>query len=86
MLVIEAMSYGKPVVGFDVGGHKYTIEEGINGYSVKEKDWGEMEKRIIALLKNKSLRAKFGDKGWHTVVEKFSWNNVSERYGYLLGG
>jgi glycosyltransferase involved in cell wall biosynthesis len=54
MLVIEAMSYGKPVVGFDVGGHKYTIEEGINGYSVKEKDWGEI--------------------------------NVSERYGYLLGG
>ena len=86
MPVIEAMSYGKPVVGFDVGGPKYTIEDGVNGYSVKEKDWERMGKRIIALLKNKSLRAKFGDNGRHIVVEKFSWNKVSERYGYLVGG
>lgn len=86
MPVIEAMSYGKPVVGFDVGGPKYTIEEGVNGYSVKERDWEEMGKRIIALLKNKSLRAKFGNNGRYIAVEKFSWNKVSERYGYLLGG
>lgn len=42
MPIIEAMSYGKPVVGFDVGRPKYTIEDGINGYSVKERDWEEM--------------------------------------------
>lgn len=68
------------------GGPKYAIGGGVNGYSVKEGDWEKMGKRIIALLKNKSLRAKFGDNGRHIVVEKFSWNKVSERYGYLVGG
>lgn len=86
MPVIEAMSYGKPVVGFDVGGPKYTIEDGVNGYSVKERDWGEMRERISALLKDKRLRAKFGDNGRQIVTEKFSWNKVSERYRFSLEG
>ena len=86
MPVIEAMSYGKPVVGFDVGGPKYTIEDGVNGYSVKEKDWEKMGERIITLLKNERLRTKFGDNGRHTVSEKFSWNKVSERYRFSLEG
>lgn len=42
MPIIEAMSYGKSVVAFDVGGPNYTIEDGINGYSVKERYWEEM--------------------------------------------
>lgn len=86
MPVIEAMSYGKPVVGFDVGGPKYTIQDGINGYSVKEKDWGEMGERIITLLKDDSLRRQFGNNGRQIMAEKFSWNRVSEQYGCLLEG
>ena len=84
MPVIEAMSYGKPVVGFDVGGPKYTIEDGVNGYSVKEKDWEEMGERINALLKDERMRTKFGYNGMQIVTDKFSWNKVSERYRFSL--
>jgi len=78
--VIEAMSYGKPVIGFDVGGPKYTIQDGINGFSVKEKDWKVMGEKILGLLKSEELREKFGEKGRRIYYEEYTWDKVVEEF------
>jgi glycosyltransferase involved in cell wall biosynthesis len=39
---IESISCGTPVVSYDVGGSKETIEEGVNGYIVPKNDEGAM--------------------------------------------
>lgn len=78
--VIEAMSYGKPVIGFDVGGPKYTIRDGVNGFSVKERDWEDMGKKIVELLRDEKLRKEFGDSGREIYYEEYIWDKVIERY------
>ena len=83
MPVIEAMSYGKPVVGFDVGGPKYTIEDGVNGYSVKERDWEEMGGKIILLLSTPELRTNMGNSG-KSLFKKYEWGNVAKSYEEVL--
>jgi glycosyltransferase involved in cell wall biosynthesis len=83
MPVIEAMSYGKPVVGFDVGGPKYTIEDGVNGYSVKERGWEEMGDKICLLLNNADLRQRFGNSG-KRLYEKYTWCEISKEYNKCL--
>ena len=82
--VIEAMSYGKPVIGFDVGGPKYTIKDGINGFSVKEKDWQVMGEKILELLKDEGLREKFGEKGREIYYEEYTWDGVVEEYKKVI--
>jgi glycosyltransferase involved in cell wall biosynthesis len=77
MPVIEAMSYGKPVVGFDVGGPKYTIQDGINGYSVEEKDWEEMGNKILLLLEKPNLMEKIGESA-NKLYEQYKWKNVAK--------
>lgn len=83
MPVIEAMSYGKPVVGFDVGGPKYTIEDGVNGYSVKEMDWREMGEKIILLLSTPELRTNMGNSG-KSLFKKYEWTKVVKSYEMVL--
>ena len=78
--VIEAMSYGKPVIGFDVGGPKYTIRDGVNGFSVKERDWEDMGKRVLELVRDEKLREEFGDRGREIYYEEYTWDTVVERY------
>jgi glycosyltransferase involved in cell wall biosynthesis len=82
--VIEAMSYGKPVIGFDVGGPKYTIRDGVNGFSVKEKDWGDMGKRILELLRDGKLRKEFGDRGRGIYYEEYTWDKVVAEYKKVI--
>lgn len=78
--VIEAMSYGKPVIGFDVGGPKYTIRDGVNGFSVKEKDWEDMGEKILELLSDEKLREEFGDRGMEIYYEEYTWGTVVDKY------
>lgn len=84
--VIEAMSYGKPVIGFDVGGPKYTIIDGVNGFSVKEKDWESMGEKILELLYSEKLSAKFGDEGRKLYYSNYSWNKIINKYEEIFKG
>lgn len=56
--IIEAWSYGKPVIAFNCGGPKYLVKNGINGFLVKEKDFRELESKLILLLNDSNLIRK----------------------------
>ena len=71
LTVTEAMWKGTPVIGGNVGGIKYQIKDGENGYLVGSID--ETAKRIVDLLKNKKLRKTMGKKA-----------RESDRKNYLL--
>ncbi|MGB3907572.1 MAG: glycosyltransferase [Methanomethylovorans sp.] len=83
MPALEAMSYGKPVVGFDSGGPGLTITDGSNGFKVPEKDWEAMADRIILLLSDPVLRTKVGANG-RSMFDKYRWANVSRLYMEVL--
>ncbi len=61
--VIEAMSFSKPVVGFNIGGITESVLNNENGYLCDPGDLDEMTERIIDLLDSKSKRTKMGNAG-----------------------
>ncbi len=78
LTVAEAMWKGTPVVGGNVGGIRYQIKDGENGFLVSLVE--ETADRIVKLLKDKKLREEMGQKARKTVKEHFLMIRLLERY------
>jgi len=78
LTVTEAMWKGTPVIGGNVGGIPYQIQDGVNGFLVKNED--ETADRLIKLLKNEKLRKIMGEKGKEAVKQKFLMTRLLEDY------
>jgi glycosyltransferase involved in cell wall biosynthesis len=59
--VLEAMSFGKPVITTPVGGLKSFFQDGAMGYFVQPKDADDLEMKLRTLLKDQGLRQKIGE-------------------------
>ena len=82
LTVTEAMWKGTPVIGGNVGGIKYQIKDGENGYLVGSID--ETAKRIVDLLKNKKLRKTMGKKARESVRKNYLLPYYLEKYLDLI--
>ena len=78
LTVAEAMWKGTPVVGGNVGGIRYQIEDGVNGFLVSSIE--EAAQRIVRLIKDKELRAIMGRRARETVRKKFLMTRYLEQY------
>jgi trehalose synthase len=83
LTVTEAMWKGTPVIGGNVGGIRYQIEDGVNGFLVSSVE--ETADRIVRLLTDEELRRTMGEKGRETVRERFLMIRLLEQYLDLLG-
>ncbi len=81
---IEAFSFRKPVVAFDVGGVGEWLTNNHSGILVKEKDVEAMAEGIKQLLQNKSLADKFGDNGYGFVKQHCSIENFIAGFKVML--
>jgi trehalose synthase len=78
LTVAEAMWKGTPVIGGNVGGIKYQINNGVNGFLVFTVE--EAAARIVQLLRNEKLRERMGKKAKETVRRKFLLTRYLEQY------
>jgi trehalose synthase len=78
LTVAEAMWKGTPVIGGNVGGIRYQIEDGINGFLVSSVE--EAAERIVQLIKDKKLRKQMGQRARQTVMKKFLMTRLLEQY------
>jgi trehalose synthase len=69
LTVAEAMWKGTPVIGGNVGGIRYQIEDGANGFLVSSIE--ETAKRIVQLVDDKELRDEMGHQARETVRKNF---------------
>ena len=85
---IEAMSCGKPVIGFDRTGMSELIINGYNGYKVKYPNINEMAARVIHLANDVEERKMLGMNGRQFVEENFNakknMEKIIEIYSQLL--
>jgi glycosyltransferase involved in cell wall biosynthesis len=72
MVGIEAMSYGKPVVAFRVGGIPEWLEDGATGFLAKPYDVKEMAEKISYLLKHPDVAREMGIRGRKRVEQDFN--------------
>jgi trehalose synthase len=78
LTVAEAMWKATPVIGGNVGGIRYQIRDGVNGFLVSTVE--EAAKRVIQLLKDKKLRKRIGERARETVRKKFLLTRYLEQY------
>jgi trehalose synthase len=69
LTVAEAMWKGTPVIGGNVGGIRYQIEDGVTGFLVSSVE--EAAARTVQLINDKKLRDEMGRKARDTVRRKF---------------
>jgi glycosyltransferase involved in cell wall biosynthesis len=81
---LEAMRCGLPVVGFDAGGIKEWLMDGVNGYLVPWMDRVQYARRLEDLLHNKSLARALGECGRQLANDRFSFTSYVHGLEMLL--
>jgi glycosyltransferase involved in cell wall biosynthesis len=79
LAVLEAMASGVSVVGSDIPGINAVITHRENGILVPPRNPEALANAIMLLLEDKSLRRKLGQNARQLMVEKYSWEIISER-------
>jgi trehalose synthase len=78
LTVAEAMWKRTPVIGGNVGGIRYQIKDGVNGFLVSSIE--EAAERIVQLVEDKELREQMGQKAKETVRQQFLLTRYLEQY------
>jgi len=88
--IMEYMAAGMPVVAIDVGGNRDAIVDGETGILVRERSPEAFARPIIELLRNQTLRASMGEKGFQRCTELFevgkTIRQLERYYEVLLAG
>lgn len=88
MVLLEAMSCGKPVITTKASFSKGIIENGVNGLLVKPKSVEELTDATIKLLSSKYLCNKLGEGARKTITEEMdidkNTDKVEEVYHYAV--
>ncbi|HEU5145197.1 MAG TPA: glycosyltransferase [Chryseosolibacter sp.] len=75
---LESMACGTPVIGSNVGGIKYTVEDGVCGFLVPPNDSDALAARIFELLHDGSMRETMRSNAIRRVNTLFTWAKVTD--------
>ncbi len=82
LTVAEAMWKGTPVIGGNVGGIRYQIEDGVTGFLVSSVE--EAAHRIVELVRDDKLCKEMGERARESVRESFLLTRYLEQYLDLM--
>ncbi len=82
--MLEAMSCGTPVVGFDTGGIPDIVLDNKNGLVVKKGDSAALAKGILDLTFDAEKRKRFSLESRKLIVEKYTQKHQAEKYRHLF--
>lgn len=88
MVVLEAMAFGKPVIGSRIGGLPEQIDDGKTGFLFEMGNAQELAQKMVTLAENQLTRESFGKAGRAKLEEKYSFSSHGKEllklYKYLL--
>ena len=80
LATLEAQACGMPVIVFDSGGVKYTLENGISGFVCNEFDVDAVVDNIIKFIEKPNLLSKMGTHAINFVNENFSQKIIDQKW------
>ena len=84
MVLLEAKSWGLPLVSFDImTGPSDIIQDGVNGYLIEEGNIDEMAERIVELIKEDSKRKAFSKESQRDM-DKFEMKKITSQWNELV--
>jgi len=81
--LLEAMACGLAPIVTDIPGNREWITNGVNGFLFPPKNPQALAEKAIALIKNDSLRKRFGERCFQTVKQKASWKESVSRMEHI---
>jgi phosphatidylinositol alpha-1,6-mannosyltransferase len=85
LVFLEAMAFGKPVVGAAAGGATDLIEDGRNGFLVPPRDVAGLAQALERLLSDSPLRETMGQRGAQIVRERHQFDSFRRALEAILG-
>ena len=79
VVLIEALACRTPCIASNVGGIMDVLNDGINGFLVKQKNDVDLAEKVLKLANNKELRIEMGKNGYKFVKKIFNWNSISKK-------
>lgn len=82
IVLLEAMSFGLPIVATMAGAIPESVQDGVHGLLVPSDDPQALAEAIGKLLRSPELRVQYGQNGYAYVRDKrefYSWDAVGER-------
>ena len=79
MVILEAMSFGKPVVASNVGGISEIVRNDINGYAI-ENNAQLFAEKIQYILENKDVYSKFSQNAFDLFCDKLAVDKMVQGY------
>ncbi|HRY63047.1 MAG TPA: glycosyltransferase [Patescibacteria group bacterium] len=83
LVLAEAESFGKPVIGSDLPGVRSVVGEA--GLLVKPGDADDLAEKIKIILTDGNLRQKFSVAGLNQVKEKYNWDRHAQKLNEIYG-
>ena len=84
MVALEAMACGTPVIASKVGGLAFTVQDGVTGFHVPERNPEALADKISLLLRDTSLRRRLGRQAVQSA-QRYSWPSVANQIVALYG-
>lgn len=75
---LEAMACGRPVIGADVGGIRYSVAHGETGLLVPPKNPWALADALVTLKRDPALAERMGEAGLARANAMFTWSSVAQ--------
>ena len=82
--IMEAMSFGIPVIASNVGGIPELVKNGKTGYIVENHDLDDLNEKLIMLLNDDDLRERLGNTGRKFILKNHSCEQLKKTLNNLL--
>jgi phosphatidylinositol alpha-1,6-mannosyltransferase len=80
IVFLEAMAYGKPVIGGAHGGTPSVVKDGETGFLVDNSDVDGIADVIVRLLSDDEMRNSFGKAGYEQLAIEFTFRKFEQNF------
>ena len=88
MVILEAMSFKKPIVAMDVGSIYEVVKNEYNGYLINEKNYKEFINKLEKLKNDNTKIKKYGENSFKIIDKNYNiknyQNDITKLYDSLL--
>jgi phosphatidylinositol alpha-mannosyltransferase len=78
VVLLEAMSIGKPIVASAIDGFTSVLTDGVEGIAVPPRNVEKLADALFQLIRNKQLRQQMGDRG-KPKAQLYDWSVLAKR-------
>ena len=78
IVLLEAMSTGKPIVASAIDGFTSVLTDGVEGIAVPPRDVEKLAEAILKLIRDEQLRQQMGTRG-KPKAQQYDWSLLAKR-------